>query len=245
MPDKKLEYWYDWRITYESDRDGFSINLKRLPTDSNTYSGINQQIEIDRLQDADYLCQLIREFPEIALMNHDVWYAIVMLRRESFKDKSGSVTEQLRQVCKAIIGDGRGKKEQEYLLNLSENIQHHIEFFQEIKPRIDSEGITVEDAILDYLDNAGMNLNQEPADDLLNQNKTYENTYYEYTAIYDILNQHLTDTEIFCFFKKAAINLTYPNVVVFVEPENRPLIFLKTKTWCVKGNDMHEDSSPC
>ena len=73
MPDRKLEYWYDWDI-FGPDGDRI-ISLKESPP----------PLEKERLDDIDYVCQRITQFPEATLMNEYVWHEIVMLRQKAFK----------------------------------------------------------------------------------------------------------------------------------------------------------------
>jgi hypothetical protein len=223
MADKKLEYWYDWEIF---GPDGSSlINLRESPPP------LNKQ----NLDDVGYLCERIMDYPEATLMNSDVWYRIVMLRQRAFKDKTAA--NELREVCKAILGDGRRRKSQEKLEELKEMILHDIQFFDEILEVNTKVGTAVDEAISDYLTRG--TLSQKHHDRRIREKSNYETVYYQYKRVYDISKPILSHKEIICFFEKAALNITHPNATIDVEPDNRLLTFVKKRTWYVRGKDMH------
>lgn len=223
MPDRKLEYWYDWEIF---GPDGSSlIDLRKSPPPRNK----------QRLSDIKYLCARIMDYPEATLMDSDVWYRIVMVRQRAFKDKKA--VNELREVSKAILGDGRRRKSQEELEELQHMISHDIPFFEEILEANTRVGTAIDEAISDYVTRG--TLTQKHENKRLIAKSYHVSVYYEYKRVYDILKPILSHKEIICFFEQAALNITHPNAQVDVEPDNRLLTFVKQNTWYIKGKDMH------
>jgi hypothetical protein len=223
MPDRKLEYFYDWEVF---GPDG-SI-LKSLKKSS-------PPLEKDRLNDIEYLCDRIRQYPEATLMNDQVKYRIVMLRQKAFKDKGSAASH--KKVCKAIAGDGRQRKDKERLEDLRIMINEDIAFFKKILEMTESKKMNVEEAIENFL-TCDATKRYEYADKRRSEASNYENVFYAYKSVYGELKKLMTKKEIFCFFEKAAEFIAFPNASIYVYPENRPLTFVKMKTWYLWGSDM-------
>jgi len=222
MPDRKLEYWYEWQIY---GPDGKILESLKMP---------KQAIEKDRLGEIRYLCDLIENYPNQALMNENVWYKITMLRQKAFKSKND--TESLRIVCKAIMGDGRLRKNQDYLDDLRIMIVDDIEFFKKMSNRI-SEGTANVITEIENIITAGTQSIQG-YDKRQKEVSNYKNVYYAYKNIYDHLSSIMSEIEIYRFFEVAAENLSATNITFDVEPDGRILTFVKMDTWYVKGSDM-------
>jgi hypothetical protein len=222
MPDRKLEYWYDWQIY---GPDGKILESLKMP---------KQAIEKDRLGEIRYLCDLIENYPNQALMNKNVWYKIAMLRQRAFKNEDDA--NSLEMVCKAIMGDGRRRKNQDYLNDLRIMIVRDIEFFRKMKNRI-SEGTADVIAEIENFLTEGTKT-ERAHEKRLREYSNYRNVYYAYKKIYDRLSSIMSEIEIFKFFEEAADNLSATNVTFDVEPDGRKLTFVKMDTWYVKGTDM-------
>jgi hypothetical protein len=222
MPDRKLEYWYEWQIY---GPDGKILESLKMP---------KQAIEKDRLGEIRYLCDLIENYPNQALMNKNVWYKIAMLRQRAFKNEDDA--NSLEMVCKAIMGDGRRRKNQDYLNDLRIMIVRDIEFFRKMKNRI-SEGTADVIAEIENFLTEGTKT-ERAHEKRLREYSNYRNVYYAYKKIYDRLSSIMSEIEIFKFFEEAADNLSATNVTFDVEPDGRNLTFVKMDTWYVKGTDM-------
>lgn len=222
MSDRKLTYWYDWSIC---GPDGSQIIwLGKSPP----------PIDTKRLNDVEYLCDRITNYPDSTLMSEKVWYKIVILRQKTFKNESAA--KDLKLVCKAIQGDGRAKKTQEDLNELKILIRNDIEFFKKIIQRRMQENISIDRAINAFLKK---DAKEKALDRREKETKNYENVFYKYNQIYKKLSaKKLTMNEIFCFFELAAENINNPNATVDAEPDGRLLTFVKLKTWFVKASDM-------
>jgi len=226
MPDRRLKYWYDWEIY---GPDGKLLEYLKSSVPSSVLP-----IEKDRLNDPDYLSNLIKEYPNQALMNKDVWYQIVMLRQRAFKNKDE--VESLERVCKAITGDGHRRKTQEYLIKLKRIIRRDVKFFRTIQNKISEEKIGIDNAIEKYLTEGERNMTAHDAQ--INKISNYRNTYYNYKKIYDQLSRIMSQQEIYIFFDEAREHLDDPNAIVDTHPERRQLTFVKKYTWYVEGQDM-------
>jgi hypothetical protein len=222
MPDRKLEYWYDWEIY---GQNGEILEKLHRPV---------VKIEKDRLTDTDYLIHLITESPDSTLLNEDVWYRIVMLRKRAFKNEEDA--ESLIRVCRAIMRDGRSRKNPDTLDELKIMVHSDIEFFRTIQNRISDGNEGVDKTIENYLVEGTTTI--EAQDRRRNELSNYKNVYYAYRRIFNRLSSSLTVDEIFSFFTVAAEHIDATNATVDVGPSGRFLTFVKMNTWYVKGEDM-------
>ena len=71
---------------------------------------------------------------------------------EIFRIKNEKLAKELGKVCKAILGDGRRRKKENDLKEVSNTIHQDIEFFEHILELNISKGKTVDDAIVEYLE---------------------------------------------------------------------------------------------
>jgi hypothetical protein len=223
VADKRFEYWYDWDIHGPDGVMLFSFKDSPPP------------IDLERLTDTEYLCEQIYEYPEATLMNKKVWYRIIKLRENAFKDKE--YVEPLRKICNAILGDGRNRKSQEKLDELLIIIKNDISFFRDILEISKAPNMTVDKAIENYV-TRGADPTSELYHKFYPQKSNYNRAYYAYRPIFEKLREIMTDVEIFCFFEKAAENIYHPEASIDVEPDNRLLTFVKKTTWYTLGSDM-------
>jgi hypothetical protein len=230
MADKQLEYWFDWEICGSDGSVLIDLKNSSLPSLPPVVRG-----KIDPIEN---LCERITEYPDPALTNKDTWYQINMLRQKAFKDKESK--ESLEKVLKAILGDGRRRRNQESLDRLKSLILRDINFFRKILEFLQTGKKTVDEAIIQYLTEDVPDDDQELYDKRENEKSNYENIYCAYKRIHSMLKDKIkmTDEEIFCFFETAANNLMHTNIQIDVEPNERLLTFVKMKTWFVKGYDM-------
>ena len=269
MADRKLEYWYDWSIEgLENERreekpkgKKVRMNVQPLQTEEEEWQqheqeerktkkgsifdlrklqrARDQKKSINKSNDIDRLCEMIETYPDSTLMDSDVWYTVTILRQKALKDRGGRAANELRRVCKAIRGDDRGKKSQEDLGVLKTMILSDIDFFREIRDRTMKEPVTIQQAIADFLTR---DATEKTWDRRLKEDSNYETVYYEYKRIYKKLAElSMTEAEIFSFFKSAAEHIDKPNAAVDVQPDNRHLTFIKTKTWYIKEDDIFQD----
>lgn len=243
MSDRKLEYWYGWSI---NGPDGPIIDLNKPKSisekESNDLDPIDQLFKGDAkgtLKDIDHICKLIKEDSDTALMSEDVWYRIVMLRRKAFKDKDAA--EKLRKICKSIIIDERKRKSQEDLEDLIIMIKNDIRFFKEIQSVIaEDDKVNIDTAIVNFIRRGAKTDSQ--LEKRGKEIKNYSNVYYSYKRVYkELIAADLSDKEIFCFFERAAQELTFPNSLVTENPDGRFLEFeKKPKIWYIWGDDLHD-----
>jgi hypothetical protein len=190
--------------------------------------------------DIAYLSNQIEKYPDATLMNGDFWYTITMLRQKAFKNRNGSAEKALKSLCKVIQGDGRAKNTQEDLNELEILIKNDIEFFKEIIERQAHEVISTSKAIDGFLTRDVETI--EVRERRIKEKKNYEKVFKAYSEVYNELLSELTPKEIFYFLEQAAEHLIYPNATVKVVPDGRPLMFVKQKTWFVRGGDIKETS---
>jgi hypothetical protein len=160
------------------------------------------------------------------------YYAIKPLKNEAD-------VAPLKKVCSAILGDGRQRKKRADLAKLKTIIDSNIDFFISVHPIIESKEKKQNQAIDDYIDQLSANAtSQEEVDNAFDKTSDLRSIYTKYKKVYNELNQVLRENEIICFFRKAAENIDTPIVTVSVNPDGRPLTFLKMVAWSAEGNEM-------
>jgi hypothetical protein len=226
MPDRKLQYWYDWEI-YGPD-GSLIIQIGRPPA----------IVERERLRDIEYLCEIIETNPERALMDRYVWYQIVMLRQMASKNQDNA--RRYDRVCKAICGDRRKRKKQSALEELRIMIGYDIDFFRTIRRRIEDEDVSVRNAIYHYLtEDVPETATPDAADRRDREMSNYYQTYLAYKRIYDeLISAELPDEAIFRFFETAGEYIEATNATIGIHSNENLITFVKKKTWYVEGTDM-------
>jgi hypothetical protein len=218
MPDKKLEYWKDWRILGPDGKEWF--NLK------------DPLITIDpvKLKDIDDLCDLIENHPHRLWGRTEIWNHIIELK--IIASGNQSIMEKLRQLGKSIKGDKRKTKSKEQLDDISKIALNDLDFFKYILDLISKKGFNIDTAIKEYLlENV---TSQAGVDKRLRETSNYRNTFYTYRKIYKKLRAKMRDNEIFGFLTIAAHNIGYSEISVSGK-RGRRFTFVKTRMWYARS----------
>jgi hypothetical protein len=229
--DQQLSYWKNWIIVDAVSEE----RLVDFASDISTEFPVNINGLIDYL----------RQFPENALLNPEVWRVIAFIRES--EAKGGLPEKTFEKILKAMRIEKRGAHKKMKSADLERLICRDFIFFVKM---LKKGKFTLEEAIdryiisPDLLDKPYYELSQDEAVDQYYKDKQIENEdeYYEhyngednYKAIYKAYNKaykkliiaNLSQKEAIHFLEIAGRNVSQMWHYAIWTPDNRPLLYAK------------------